>query len=229
MKDEIKIYTINCPITNTVKYIGKTKQKIEKRLQQHINNIKRSNTKLSTWIKSLKKQNLLPIIEEIDITYDNNHANILEIMYIGLFRSWNIDLKNHTDGGDGMCNMSKEIREKISKTRTGKYTGENNGFYGKSHTKETLEILRKPKSQESKIKNSNTIKKLHKTGVLNSKGKNNAMSKKIAKYDLENNLIKIYDYITEAELDGYNRRYTGMCANNKIKTYKGFIWKFINN
>jgi len=125
--------------------------------------------------------------------------------------------------------MSQEIKNKISKSRIGKYTGKDNGFYGKKHSEETLNILRKPKSIETKEKCSIATKKLYETGILNTKGKNNAMAKKIAKYDLDNNLIKIYNYISEAENDGYNRRYTSMCANNKIKMYKGFIWKFIDN
>lgn len=223
----IFIYTINCPITNDVKYIGKTKQKLQTRLKQHINNTKRHNTLLCTWIKSIQKQELNPLIYELDIAYDNNHANILEIMYIGLFKSWNIKLKNHTIGGDGISHMSKEIREKISKSRIGKYTGKDNGFYGKKHTEKTLEILRKPKSNETKQKCSIATKKLFSDGILNTKGENNAMSKSVGMYDFNNNLIKKYNYIKEAENDGFNRKYIGECANGKRNKYKGYIWKFI--
>ena len=37
-----------------------------------------------------------------------------------------------TPGGDGNSNPSEETRRKMSKSQT----GENNGFYGKTHTEE---------------------------------------------------------------------------------------------
>lgn len=50
--------------------------------------------------------------------------------------------------------------------------------------------------------------------------------KAVAKYDLNNNLIKIYNSQTEAAKDN-NIKQGGIsdCVLGKIKTYKGFIWK----
>ena len=42
--------------------------------------------------------------------------------------------------------LTKEQRNKISLSRIGKYCGEKNSFYGKKHTDETREILRKKSS-----------------------------------------------------------------------------------
>ena len=67
----IKIYTISCPITNQVKYIGKTKQSIEIRLKQHIKSTKQYNHKMSTWLKSVINQNLYPVIEELELCYND--------------------------------------------------------------------------------------------------------------------------------------------------------------
>ena len=76
-----------------------------------------------------------------------------------------------------------------------------------------------------KINRENAIKNnLSKYHVL----ANEAVKKKVAKYDKENNLLEIYESISEAS------RKTGIaitsisyCANGKRKTGGGFIWHFI--
>lgn len=54
-------------------------------------------------------------------------------------------LINRTDGGDGLTNASQEVKEKISKSRKGKCVGEENGFYGRTHSKETKAKMRAAK------------------------------------------------------------------------------------
>lgn len=76
-----------------------------------------------------------------------------------------------------------------------------------------------------KINRENAIKNnLSKYHVL----ANEAVKKKVAKYDKENNLLEIYESISEAS------RKTGIaitsisyCANGKRKTGGGFIWHFV--
>jgi len=46
-------------------------------------------------------------------------------------------LRNLSDGGEGLTNPSKEIREKLSKLKS----GENNPVFGKSHLKETMDKI----------------------------------------------------------------------------------------
>lgn len=61
------------------------------------------------------------------------------------------------------------------------------------------------------------------------KGKNNPRAKKVAQYDLNGNLIKIWDYIKEVAID-LDISYWGLkeTLNNgrKNNIYKGFIWKY---
>jgi hypothetical protein len=47
-------------------------------------------------------------------------------------------LRNQTDGGDGLTNPSAETRKKMSKSRQGKCVGEDNPFYNKKHSEESL-------------------------------------------------------------------------------------------
>jgi len=96
------IYTLEDPITGKIHYIGVTVRDLKKRFYDHCSNyyLKKYNHKTATWIKSLKKQNLKPIIKSlVEVNNDVRYAE--EIFYIELFKSWGFDLKNHTIGGSG--------------------------------------------------------------------------------------------------------------------------------
>lgn len=98
----ITIYTLKDPITNEVRYIGKTKRKLVDRMYSHTSNYKLEKEKSykNSWIKSLKNKNLKPIIEELDLVEENNWE-FWEQFYINLFKSWGFKLTNMTRGGEG--------------------------------------------------------------------------------------------------------------------------------
>ena len=94
------IYTLSCPITNTVKYIGKTFD-IDDRYNRHISAYYLSdNTIKSNWIISLIRGGLYPVIEVLDEGNTDN-INNLEKYWISQFKNWGFELKNGTGGGDG--------------------------------------------------------------------------------------------------------------------------------
>lgn len=99
------IYTLEHPITNEIVYVGKTITSLSNRLSGHMIDSKRYNRKISNWIKKLSKENLKPIIKELDIC-DEKDSSKLEIFYIQMFKSWGFNLKNHTDGGEGLLGFS---------------------------------------------------------------------------------------------------------------------------
>lgn len=73
------------------------------------------------------------------------------------------------------------------------------------------------------------IKKNQYKGVY---GKDNPFSKKVAQYDLCDNLIKIWDCINDVERElGYNHSLiSSVCRHNRrMKTYKGYKWKYYKN
>jgi len=110
------IYTLSHPITEEVRYIGKTNN-IQKRLRSHLSNHQLlDKTKKNNWIISLLRDNLIPKIEVLDETTDNN-INELEIFYISLFKSWGFRLLNMTDGGDGNCNIKGIKKSQESKIK----------------------------------------------------------------------------------------------------------------
>lgn len=107
---------------------------------------------------------------------------------------------------EGHKNPSKEIRKKISDGLKGKYIGAKNSMYGKCHTRETKEKI------------SNALK-----------GTKSYRAKKVAQYNKDNELIKVWDYIKLAEEElGINHSHISDCCNGKRKTAGGFIWRYVD-
>lgn len=96
------IYSLEDPITGQIRYVGKSNN-IKKRLVQHrFDNHKSYKT---NWIKSLKDNNLEPILNIID-EVPKEEWSFWEKHYISLYKSWGFKLTNGTDGGDG-CHGGK--------------------------------------------------------------------------------------------------------------------------
>lgn len=144
------------PIKNIPRYVGYGHGN---RAYSHL--VKSHNKSFAGWIRNLKENSLIPIIIKEDVR-SINEAKILEIFWISIYGR--LDKKtgclfNHTDGGDGgsgrIYTHSAETKKKMSETRTGKSTklkgrklteehkakigrsGEDNAFYGKTHTEKT--------------------------------------------------------------------------------------------
>lgn len=89
--DILQIYTLSCPLSGDVKYVGRSINP-EARLIQHLTD--KSSVKKYLWIRSLKQKGLKPVLQVIEES-KRYEANLLETMYIGLFKSWGFDLFNH--------------------------------------------------------------------------------------------------------------------------------------
>ncbi len=79
------IYTINCPITNQVKYVGKANNP-EIRFRSHLQSAK--NKDLYDWINHILDEGFNPILRVIDRATDNRSIFDLEASYIEHF--WKI-------------------------------------------------------------------------------------------------------------------------------------------
>lgn len=114
MKNKYLIYKLIDPRTNEIRYIGKTKNSLKKRLYEHLT--KRNltpKTHKNNWIKSLLKENLKPIIEKIEEVNEDNWIE-REIYYIQHFKNKGINLTNGTNGGDGALG-TKQSKDSINK------------------------------------------------------------------------------------------------------------------
>jgi hypothetical protein len=96
------IYSLNCPLDGTVKYIGKSNSPKD-RFRKH-KNLSGKNTGdnilKNKWIKNLLDKNLLPIlniIEEVDVSEWKDK----EKFYIKLYKDNGVELFNICGGGNG--------------------------------------------------------------------------------------------------------------------------------
>ena len=106
---QISIYGLVDPETDEIRYVGKTKQPLNKRLSQHIASQPKHNTYKFNWIAKLKKNNLKPLIILIE-TCDPENWVEREKYWINELDN----LTNLTQGGEDGLFFTDEILQKIS-------------------------------------------------------------------------------------------------------------------
>ena len=98
-------------------YIGFTTNSIEVRLEHHLKKGKKERT---AFVKALHKYGVENFdSEQIDVCFSKEDANVKERYWIEFYNTYKGEGYNLTEGGDGIANMSEEVREKIRKTKTG--------------------------------------------------------------------------------------------------------------
>lgn len=115
------IYGLIDPLTGQLKYIGKTKRSLKRRLTEHIcvtNLI--SKTYKNHWIKQLLEKQHKPEIVELEKLSPNDDWIEAEQFWIAYMRFIGYKLTNLTDGGDGLCGATRETRYKCGSSRRGK-------------------------------------------------------------------------------------------------------------
>lgn len=113
----IYIYTLSHPLTNEVRYVGKTIN-LKRRYKQHLYD-KRGKHKVN-WIQSLKRDGLKPVLTVIEECTENWQER--EKYWITQYDN----LTNFLDGGgvDYVRVTSDETREKIRQANKGKSLSE---------------------------------------------------------------------------------------------------------
>lgn len=151
-------------IINTVnqkKYVGQTTRTFKERYGNNVAS-RTHNKHLKNAIKKYGEENF-KVIENYHYAYSKEELDYLEKFYIELWVSHNPKYGyNKTLGGEGGA-INDELRKYYSQI----YTGEGNPFYGKKHSEETKELMKKnhrnykkenhpqygmPKSEEQKQK-----------------------------------------------------------------------------
>lgn len=94
MSDKYTIYTLVDPITNEVRYLGRTKRKLSARLNAHKTDS--SSYDKYMWFQSLVAQSKTPSIIKIDEVDGLEQANIKEQEYIKHYLSIGCNLLNMT-------------------------------------------------------------------------------------------------------------------------------------
>jgi group I intron endonuclease len=109
----IYIYTLSHPITNEVRYVGKTIN-IKRRYKQHLYDKRHSHK--ASWVKSLKNEGLKPVLTILETCQDNWQER--EIFWISQYDN----LTNLKQGGgvDYIRTTSDETKEKLRQANLGK-------------------------------------------------------------------------------------------------------------
>jgi hypothetical protein len=94
----VTIYSLSCPDTGIIKYIGKTQLSLKRRLSAHICQTHGSATKRE-WIKELKALGKFPLINSIEET-DNRRWSGREKYWINKYQSNGLLNKNKGGGGN---------------------------------------------------------------------------------------------------------------------------------
>lgn len=94
MRDDLtyKIYAIVCPITNAVRYVGKTtREDVRIRVMEHFNTPSYSSNGISVWLKSLDS---LPKVAILEVCKGEEKACIAEKKWVRKMKEDGCDLFN---------------------------------------------------------------------------------------------------------------------------------------
>jgi group I intron endonuclease len=208
------IYKITNDINGKI-YIGKTENSIEQRFKEHCRESKRERAEARPLYRAMNKYGIEHF--HIDLIEKTDKPEEREKYWIEQFNSYHNGY-NATLGGDGKSYLDRELLintylEKQNVAKTAKLLGIDAG-----HLREIL------KSNNIEIKSSQEIAK-------------EKLSKKIAMYDLEGNLLENFSSLTEAAeyIQTEQNKTTNIrgiavhirqVAQGKRKTAYGFTWKY---
>jgi len=99
------IYVLKDPRNGAVRYVGMTHNKT--RLNEHVFSVKRCRTHKASWIKTLLREGLRPLMESIETGLGEGWV-VRERYWIAEYRRRGADLTNHTEGGEGTLGWSPD-------------------------------------------------------------------------------------------------------------------------
>ena len=200
------IYSLKNPITNEIRYIGKTGD-LHRRLQNHISHSKTHNTRICNWIKSLITNNLLPIIDIIEICNDSNWEE-REIYWIQYYKDLGFNLVNFRKGGN---------EPEPSKKQYQKFTKVKDKYVVKRSKNNKLYYLGTFNTEEEAINAYNDFK-IRKSIIYNKNG---------VQMFQNNILIKEFNSVSEcAKYINGATTHISACCKGKKPQYKGYTFKY---
>lgn len=189
------IYSLNCPKTGLVRYIGQTKQLNPiKRYYQHKYQWNRCNklSHLNAWIKGLYSESLSPEFNIVEDKININDLNSYEKKYILLFKSIGANLTNSQEGGMVSYKSIKQKDEWKTKRLNTLKISERWRERSERHS-----IIMKNKYKDHNVKigfrslDKSMLKELKQKAVEASK-------QKICSIDKEGHVIKIFESAKDA-------------------------------
>lgn len=247
-ENEVYLYTLANPLTNEIRYIGKTIS-LQKRYSRHYHD--NSNNKKCSWIKSLKSKGLKPKLEVLEIV-NKDEWEFWEEYWICQLRAWGVNLTNIDNGGTGKNKFTKDRLDDLRIHAKTKLFNSVKRIYGQytfdGHLIKTFNSYEEIKKEYPGI-HTGFIRKTYNNNYwvsykLNEKvlqelsytidkfNKNDLNKKKVAQYNLDGMFIKQHDSIREAAI--YVNKDTTSGKSNIVSVCKGrvktaykYIWKYV--
>lgn len=236
----IKFYTLNDPITNEIRYVGRTKKELSIRLNEHVSSSNSNhNTYKKNWIKLLKTNGLRPLINlifEKECSWEDSHS--IEKDIIKSYFELGYSLVNLNDKGCGHFGIQTSyenkgkpilqydlngnfIREWKSLTDAGKNLNINIKLISKCLNK----VSHKCKNFQWKFKEyENYPLKIEELSNKLNYGKR----KNVIQYSLNGEFIKIHSSATKASIDlNLNQADISNAIKNNSICGK-FQWRFFS-
>lgn len=175
-------------------------------------------------------------------------AESKEIELIAFYKSDNPEFGYNISHGGSISAMSEETKKKISESKKGEkhpmygkhhsyetrrkisdaHKGEKHHLFGKHLSEETRRKMSENSSWNGRKHTEEELRKMSESLKGKYRGKENSHSKKVAQYDLQMNLIRIWDSVRDIEREtGINHANISRCCNGKYKTSGQFVWKYI--
>lgn len=229
------IYSLSDPITNEIRYVGKTKHLLN-RYRNHCYSYRDKKSHKRSWIESLKTKGLKPLLETLDIVDDKDWI-FWEQYWIWQCKTWGFNLVNHTMGGE----QGPSMKNKTSFKKGNKPW--NKGTAHKQRCKICGKTFKAPKSanrkycsikctkiNNSKNPNKSTFKKNLIPWNKNKLGYNTSKAKPVQQFTLNNVFIKEYRSCKEAsqQMGLKDAESIRRCIIGKAKTAANFKWKYKN-
>lgn len=111
------IYSLSCPDTKAVRYVGKSNNP-KGRYARHLINSRGKTYHVCNWISSLLIQNKKPTLSIIETCLKTDWKE-RETYWIDYLKKAGNDLTNARSGGDGLDFTSQETRQKMSIKKIG--------------------------------------------------------------------------------------------------------------
>jgi len=232
---KIYIYSLTDPISNDIKYIGKSNNP-KVRYYNHLYDAKRDiKTKKTNWIRKLIKSNEKPILDIIEVCNSDNWEE-REIYWIDKIKP----KCNQRKGGGGTPKNNSEYIKKISNSvlqydidgnfikeyKSLNEASRESGIPTPNISKNCNGILKHAGFYIWKFRDKNPKKiNLDKPKSLRIK------NRIVLQYDIDGNLIMEYESIRQSsEKSGIKRTSISNCCfknnNNNNYTSSGYIWRF---
>lgn len=226
----IKIYCLKDPRDNSIKYIGRSSNIIQ-RFKNHKNSLHNINTKKRKWLDELKQLNLKPILKilkEVPI----KEGNYWEKYYLKLAKEKGYDLTNNND--DNLGNQTSFKKEHIpwnagtANIQICEICGEEYNVSPSMSNKRRTCSYKCSALLKNKGNEKTQFKKGESAWNKGLKGRKLKPDKNVHQYDPSTgNFIRTWNTAKEASIElNCNAEGIGQCARDKAKSAGGYIWKY---